>query len=43
MRLSIGFTSWMKGSLIFSPAVVSGSPTGLPNCVIITCSISLTV
>jgi hypothetical protein len=42
-RLSIGLTSWMKGSLIFRPAVVTGSPTGLPNWVMITCSTSLTV
>jgi hypothetical protein len=43
MRLSMELTSWMKGTFILSPAVVTGSPTGLPNCVMITCSISFTV
>jgi hypothetical protein len=32
-----------EGAFILSPAVVTGSPTGLPNWVMITCSTSLTV
>jgi hypothetical protein len=42
-RLSIALTFWMNGILTFSPAEVTGSPTGLPNWVMITCSTSLTV
>jgi hypothetical protein len=33
----------MKGVLTFSPAEVTGAPTGLPNWVTMTCSTSLTV
>ena len=36
-------TSCTKGTLNFRPAVVTGSPTGLPNWVIIICSTSFTV
>jgi hypothetical protein len=42
MRLSMRLTSWMKGTLSLRPAVVTAAPTGLPNWVMITCSISLT-
>src|ERR1700745_3145938 len=41
-RLSIRLTSWMKGTLNFRPADVTGSPTRPPDWVMIACSTLLT-
>jgi len=42
-RFSRRFTSWMNGSLRWRPALVTAGPTGFPNWVMMTCSVSLTV
>ncbi len=42
-RFSNRWTVWVNGILSLSPGVVIGRPTGLPNCVTTTCSVSLTV
>ena len=42
-RFSNRFTSWMNGVLKCSPASITGSPTGSPNCVMMTISVMRTM